>query len=352
MSYNLEITENNTTYQVVVDTMAGVSNGPSAYEVAVSNGFTGTEAEWLQSLVGADGVDGADGIDGSLYDDTAIQAEVDLNTAKVSNINHPLVEAAVPSGAIFTDTIYDDTSIQAEVDLNTAKVSNIDHPLVEAAVPVGAVFTDTLYDDTAIQAEVDLNTAKVGITTTQANDITANNAKVTNVDHPLVEAAVPIGAVFTDTDTVYDDTTIQAEVDLNTAKVGITTQQASDITANKSVVISFAISDETTDIATGTENLTMRMPHGMTLTDVRASVTTAPVGSTIIVDVNQNGTSIFTTDLLSIDAGEKTSTTAATSAYITTSALTDDAEITIDIDQVGSTTAGSGLKIYLIGTKS
>ena len=122
--------------------------------------------------------------------------------------------------------------------------------------------------------------------------------------------------------------------------------------ASGSGVISFAVSDETTDIATGTGNLTMRMPHGMTLTEVRASVTTAPVGSTIIIDVNQNGSSIFTTDLLSIDAGEKTSTSAAISANITTSALTDDAEITIDIDQVGSTTAGSGLKIYLIGTKS
>lgn len=26
--------------------------GPSAYQVAVAQGFTGTEAEWLQSLVG------------------------------------------------------------------------------------------------------------------------------------------------------------------------------------------------------------------------------------------------------------------------------------------------------------
>jgi len=138
----------------------------------------------------------------TVYDDTAIQAAVNLNTAKVSNVDHPLVEAAVPVGALFTDTIYDDTTIQSEVDLNTAKVSNIDHPLIETAVPIGAIFTDTVYDDTAIQAAVDLNTEKV-----------------TNVDHPLVETAVPVGAVFTDTNTVYDDTAIQAAVDLNTAKV-------------------------------------------------------------------------------------------------------------------------------------
>lgn len=38
--------------------------GLSAYEVAVANGFVGTEAEWLESLHGRDGEDGKDGEDG------------------------------------------------------------------------------------------------------------------------------------------------------------------------------------------------------------------------------------------------------------------------------------------------
>jgi hypothetical protein len=50
---------------------------------------------------------------------------------------------------------------------------------------------------------------------------------------------------------------------------------------------------------------------------------------------------------LSIDTTEKTSTTAATAAVISDSSLADDAEITIDIDQVGSSTAGTGLKVGL-----
>ena len=37
-------------------------NGASAYEVAVENGFEGTEDEWLASLQGADGTDGVDGV--------------------------------------------------------------------------------------------------------------------------------------------------------------------------------------------------------------------------------------------------------------------------------------------------
>ena len=116
------------------------------------------------------------------------------------------------------------------------------------------------------------------------------------------------------------------------------------------VEIGFALSDETTTLNAATDALTFRMPHAMTLTEVRANLKTAPVGSSFIVDINQNGSTILSTKL-SIDASEKTSTTAATPAVISTSALTDDAEITIDVDQVGSSTAGVGLKVWLIGTR-
>ena len=40
------------------------SEGKSAYEVAVENGYEGTEAEWLNSLIGKSGADGADGVNG------------------------------------------------------------------------------------------------------------------------------------------------------------------------------------------------------------------------------------------------------------------------------------------------
>ncbi len=39
-------------------------DGASAYEIAVQNGFNGSEAEWLESLKGEKGDTGADGIDG------------------------------------------------------------------------------------------------------------------------------------------------------------------------------------------------------------------------------------------------------------------------------------------------
>lgn len=110
-----------------------------------------------------------------------------------------------------------------------------------------------------------------------------------------------------------------------------------------------AVSDETTALTTGTGKVTFRMPHKVTLSEVRASVTTAPTGSTLIVDINEGGSTILSTKL-SIDASEKTSTTAASAAVISDTSLADDAEMTIDIDQVGSTIAGAGLKVLLIGT--
>lgn len=114
------------------------------------------------------------------------------------------------------------------------------------------------------------------------------------------------------------------------------------------VPIGVACSDETTALSTGTAKATFRMPFAMTLTAVRANLATAQTsGSIFTVDVNEAGTTILSTKL-TIDNGEKTSTTAATAAVISDSALADDAEITVDIDQIGDGTA-KGLKVWLIG---
>ena len=116
------------------------------------------------------------------------------------------------------------------------------------------------------------------------------------------------------------------------------------------VVIQAAASDETSALSTGSAKVTFRMPYAMTLTAVRASLSTAQASGTIFtVDVNQGGSSIISTKI-TIDNTEKTSTTAATAAVISDSALADDAEITIDIDQIGDGTA-KGLKVTLIGTR-
>lgn len=110
-----------------------------------------------------------------------------------------------------------------------------------------------------------------------------------------------------------------------------------------------ACSDESTAIDTTGTKLTFRMPFAMTVTEVRASLNSACATGTFTVDINENGSTILSTKL-TVDATEKTSTTAATAAVISDSALADDAEITIDVDDVGDST-GTGLKVALIGTR-
>ena len=112
--------------------------------------------------------------------------------------------------------------------------------------------------------------------------------------------------------------------------------------------LQYACTDESTAItATGTK-LTFRMPQGMTLTEARASLNSACTTGTFTVDINEGGITILSTKL-TIDATEKTSETAATAAVISDTALADDAEITIDVDNTGDGTA-TGLKVTLIGT--
>jgi hypothetical protein len=109
-----------------------------------------------------------------------------------------------------------------------------------------------------------------------------------------------------------------------------------------------APSDETTALTTGTNKIKFRMPYAFTVTAVTASLSTAQTsGSIFTVDINEAGTTILSTKL-TIDNTESTSTTAATSAVISDSSIAQDAEITVDIDQIGDGTA-KGLKVTIIG---
>lgn len=148
-------------------------------------------------------------------------------------------------------------------------------------------------------------------------------------------------------------------ISLQSSGVAIPTISSTDTLTNKTIAaasnvldacVPVAVTDEYSNLTTGTAKATFRMPFAMTVTSVRASLVTAATGGTLVtVDINEAGTSIISTKI-TIDASEKTSTTAATAAVISDSSIADDAEMTVDIDAVGSTTPGNGLKIQLCGT--
>jgi hypothetical protein len=115
------------------------------------------------------------------------------------------------------------------------------------------------------------------------------------------------------------------------------------------VPLGFAISDETTNLSTGTDKLIYYMPRAFTIVSIHACVSVAPTGSTIIIDVNEAGTSIMTTNKLSIDVSEFDTTTAATQPALTDTTIAAGAKLSFDIDQVGSTITGKGAKVTLLG---
>lgn len=119
----------------------------------------------------------------------------------------------------------------------------------------------------------------------------------------------------------------------------------------KSGTVCVPLSDVSSDLETGTGIFSFRIPYNMYLTEIpRISLGTAPTGSTFIVDININASSILSTKL-SIDISELTSVTSSSQAVLTTNTISDNDIISFDIDQIGSSATGKNLVCYLIGVQ-
>lgn len=117
-----------------------------------------------------------------------------------------------------------------------------------------------------------------------------------------------------------------------------------------------------TNIAVGTTKDSFIMPYDFMLDEVGAKgvyagLTVAQAaGVPVTIDVNVDGVSIFATRL-TFDNAEKTTITAATPAVYSTAFVTANriipagAEVTIDVDQVGTALA-NGLAVYLRGMRA
>ena len=123
-----------------------------------------------------------------------------------------------------------------------------------------------------------------------------------------------------------------------------TTRHDSDDHSGLEEVVTF-FKQGTLAVTTGT--FRWYPPFSIDIVDVRAAVGTAPTGASILVDVNRNGTSIFTSQ------GNRPTIAASSNFDVSgtpdgTTGLTGDADyVTVDIDQVGSTVEGSDLTVMI-----
>ncbi len=109
-------------------------------------------------------------------------------------------------------------------------------------------------------------------------------------------------------------------------------------------VVYMLVFEDTTPVV-GTR-LTFRTHKAFTVTGIKLSLATATSSGIFTVDINENGSSIFSTRP-TIDQGEKTSTTAAAAEVISDAELAYDSEITIDFDVVG--TGGAKPTVTILG---
>jgi len=102
-------------------------------------------------------------------------------------------------------------------------------------------------------------------------------------------------------------------------------------------------------VATGTEQgPTFRMKRATIVESIDLHVKTAPTGAALIIDINEGGTTLLDDG----DSGVKPTiaidgTTEDDNEVFTDTALAIGAELTMDIDQVGSTEAGKDLTVLL-----
>lgn len=90
-----------------------------------------------------------------------------------------------------------------------------------------------------------------------------------------------------------------------------------------------------------------QMPFPAEIDEVRVHVGTAPTGAALIVDVNINGVTIFTT--IANRPTVAIAATDATSGAPDTTKFVKDDRLSVDLDQVGSTIAGSDVTVMVRG---
>ena len=278
---------------------------------------------------------------------------VGASSATISAFGATLVDDANAAAARTTLGAADATTVfnlGSDVSGNWARLNAIDTVQAtqntDIATNVSAIALNTAkvsYPDAALVAghttDIGTNTTDIGTNTTKLAGIEAG-ADVTDSVNVASSGAFMASGVSAFGVTLVDDAD---------AATALTTLGALDKTLIPSEIMT-AASDETTAIVTATGVMQFRMPYAMTGTSVRVSLGSACATGTFTVDVNVGGVTVLSTKV-TVDATEKTSTTAAIPAVLSVTAWADDAIVTIDVDNQGDGTA-TGLKVTMIGTRS
>jgi hypothetical protein len=204
------------------------------------------------------------------------------------------------------------------------------------------------YTDERVSSNSDVtaNTAKVGITTQQASDITTNNAKVGITTQQAADIVANNSKVGITTQQASDITT-------NNAKVGITTTQADAITANTAKV---GITTEQTNAITANTakvGITTQQASDITTNNAKVGITTQQASDITTNNSKESmvlGTTAGTalegnTSLLQLGTTSTTALAGDTTIPDNNNQLTNGAGYTTNTGTVTEVTVGTGLDV-------
>jgi len=287
--------------------------------------FTGTVSGVTKTHVGLGNVDNT--TDANKPVSNATQTALDLKAPIASPTFTGTPAAPLAVTGTNTTQIATTSFVQQELSVLTSGAPAALNTLDELAAALG---DDSNYAATITTALGNKQDKISGVSDTEIGYLDG----VTSAIQTQLNGKQAIVANVSDTEIGYLDGVTSA----------IQTQLDAKDSSEQSMTI--ALSDEATPITAGTSKLTFRAPFAMTLTKIpRASLKTASTSGIPTVDINENGTSILSTKL-TIDANEKTSTTAATAAVLSDTSIADDAELTFDIDVAGTGAIGLKVTIY------
>ena len=100
------------------------------------------------------------------------------------------------------------------------------------------------------------------------------------------------------------------------------------------------------DLIVDTDLMSIISPITLTITEIRLAVSTAPTDAALIIDINKNGTTLYTTQGNRPTIAASGTSATATDPDVTALAVGD--ILSLDVDQIGSTIAGANLSVIVI----
>ena len=278
----------------------------------------------------------------SLADDSVSNAKLQANSVSTSKLQDTSVSSAkIQDGAISSTKIQNSSISSAK--LNTGSGTDGQALILNSAAAGGLAWADTLSDNSVSTAKLQdsaVTNTKLqdnSVSTTKLQDTSVSNAKLQDsaVSSAKLQNNSITGAKLntgTGTDGQY--------LTLNSGASGGISWATPVKTLRFSLTSFFKSNTLTT--TTGTSRLPIDGTY--TIVGTRLMVGTAPTGSSIIIDVKKNGTTIYSTQAnRPTIAATQTSGGPGATPDVTTLAAGD--YLTVDIIQVGSTIAGADLTV-------